>query len=55
MGRIFLIALVIFLAFFAAGALFGALLALFKWVLIIGLVVLGAFAVKKAFSGAKSE
>ncbi|WP_017540556.1 MULTISPECIES: hypothetical protein [Nocardiopsis] len=54
MGRIFLIALVIFLAFFAAGWLFGVFMALFKWVLLIGLVVLGAFAVKKAFSGATS-
>ncbi|MDA2812815.1 hypothetical protein O4J56_19375 [Nocardiopsis sp. RSe5-2] len=51
MGRIFVIALVIFLAFFAASWLFGMLLGLFKWVLIVGLVVLGAMAVKKAFSG----
>src|SRR5690606_31791653 len=47
MGRIFLIALAVFLAFFVAGWLFGILMVLLKWVLIIGLVAFGFIAVSR--------
>ncbi|MFW5419197.1 hypothetical protein J0910_21500 [Nocardiopsis sp. CNT-189] len=47
MGRILLIALAIFLAFSVAGWLFGALLGLIKWALIIGLAVFVFMAVSR--------
>ncbi|GAB3491020.1 hypothetical protein [Nocardiopsis coralliicola] len=47
MGRIFLIALLVFLAFFVAGWLFSILMTLLKWGLIIALAVLVFGAVSK--------